>query len=135
MEMNRGKPSFVSIMSCLLLSAGMDIAASAQPLPPVPTAHSLMMIKSEFIFEKAPFRSCHASTIAETQHGLAAAWFGGTAERNADVGIWFSRHDGKAWSPPIEVANGVQSSSKRYPCWNPVLFQAQDGPLLLFYKM
>ena len=33
------------------------------------------MVKSEFIFESAPFPSCHASTIAETKSGLVAAWF------------------------------------------------------------
>jgi alpha-L-rhamnosidase len=32
----------------------------------------------EFIYDEAPFKSCHASTIAETQSGLYAAWFGGT---------------------------------------------------------
>jgi len=52
------------------------------------------------------------------------------------VGIWLSRHDGKSWSAPVEVANGIQSDGQtRYPCWNPVLFQPQKRPLLLFYKV
>ena len=92
-------------------------------------------MKSELIYETAPFPSCHASTIVETKAGLVAAWFGGTAEKNPDVGIWLSRHvDGK-WTTPVEVANGVQSPEKRYPTWNPVLFQPKAGPLLLFFKM
>ena len=45
------------------------------------------LLKSEFIFETAPFPSCHASTIVEAGGTLACAWFGGTAERNPDVGI------------------------------------------------
>src|SRR5437899_1860870 len=58
------------------------------------------LIKSEFIFETAPFPECHASTIAETESGLVAAWFGGTHERHPDVGIWISRlADGK-WTRP-----------------------------------
>lgn len=93
------------------------------------------LIKSEFIFESAPFPECHASTIAETGSGLVAAWFGGTHERHPDVGIWLSRVvDGK-WTAPMEVANGIQSATNRYPCWNPVLFQPKDGPLMLFYKV
>ena len=35
----------------------------------------------------------------------------------------------------MEVANGVQSKEKRYPCWNPVLFQPKKGPLMLFFKV
>ena len=101
------------------------------------------LVRSEFIFEHAPFPSAHASTIVESRDGLVAAWFGGTAERNPDVGIWVSRHpstrlgaggDG-GWSEPIEVATGVQPDGTRHPCWNPVLFQPSNGPLILFYKV
>jgi len=93
------------------------------------------IVKEEFVYEKAPFPSCHASTLAETKDGIVAAWFGGTREKNPDVGIWVSRHNKQGWSEVVEVANGVQESGERFPCWNPVLFQAPRGPLLLFYKV
>jgi predicted neuraminidase len=93
------------------------------------------LIKAEFIYETAPFPSCHATTLAEGAGGLVAAWFGGTAEKNPDVGIWVSRQDGGNWTAPVEVANGVQADGKRHPCWNPVLFQPKSGPVLLFYKV
>jgi alpha-L-rhamnosidase len=98
--------------------------------------HKAIVIE-EFIYEtsEAPTPQCHASTIAESQGILVAAWFGGTEEKNKDVGIWISRKDGKAWSTPVEVVNGVQSDGTRYPCWNPVLFQPKEGPLMLFYKV
>jgi predicted neuraminidase len=98
-------------------------------------ASSPAIVTSEFVFERAPFPSAHASTIVETRDGLVAAWFGGTKERDPDVGIWVSRHDGSRWSAPVEVANGVQPDGTRHPCWNPVLFQPSNGPLLLFYKV
>ena len=93
----------------------------------------------EFIYEKAPFPECHASTIEETQAGLIVAWFGGTEEKHPDVGIWVSRRIDGRWSDSIEVANGVQYSLSdgtlhRHPTWNPVLFQYPDGPLVLFWK-
>ena len=64
-----------------------------------------------------------------------AAWFGGPHEGHRDVGIWISRYRNGKWSVPVEVVNGVQSRTKRYPCWNPVLFQPENGPLVLFYKV
>lgn len=65
-----------------------------------------------------------------------AAWFGGTQERHPDVSIYTARFDGRQWSPPVQVVNGVQADGQtRYPCWNPVLVQPKSGPLLLFYKV
>lgn len=107
------------------------------------------LIKREFIYEKAPFPQCHASTIAQTtdlsklrpgdvrQATLVAAWFGGTKEKDPDVGIWVSRYEDDKWTAPVEVANGVQPDGKRHPTWNPVLFQSPriHAPLLLFYKV
>ena len=94
------------------------------------------LVKEEFVYEKAPFKQCHASTICETSRGLVAAWFGGTREKNPDVGIWVSYHDGLKWSLPLEVANGIQHQDLRYPCWNPVLYQPPgDAPTLLFFKV
>ncbi len=104
------------------------------------TAHSEWnttgaIISSEFIYERAPFPACHASTIAETKDGLVAAWFGGTREKDPDVAIWLSRRSKNGWSAVVEVANGVQPDGRRFPCWNPVLFQPASGPLMLFYKV
>jgi predicted neuraminidase len=93
------------------------------------------VVTSEFIYETAPFPQCHASTLAETSTGIVAAWFGGTAEKSPDVGIWVSRMVDNSWSTPVEVANGIQHDSLRWPCWNPVLHQAAGGPLVLFYKV
>lgn len=90
---------------------------------------------SEFIFLDAPFKECHASTIESTPTGLIAAWFGGTEERNKDVEIWTSRKTATGWTKPMSVADGIQRNKKRYPTWNPVLFQMPSGPLLLFYKV
>lgn len=94
-----------------------------------------LSFKKEFIFDKAPFLSCHASTIVETPGGLVSAWFGGTREGDPDVEIWLSRRLGGKWSKPVAVANGIQHTKKRYACFNPVLFQVPKGPLLLFYKV
>lgn len=93
------------------------------------------VLQSEFLYETASFPSCHASTIEMTPSGLVASFFGGSDEGNDDVGIWVCRQDGTGWTPPVEVATGVESETKRYPCWNPVLYQVPGGPLLLFYKV
>jgi|SRR5262245_34114721 len=93
------------------------------------------VIASEFVFESAPFASAHASTIAETSDGLVAAWFGGSREGAPDVGIWVSRRVNGKWTPPVEVATGVQPDGSAYPCWNPVLFDVPGGGLMLFYKV
>lgn len=123
--LSRSCVALLVVMTTVPLGARSDRAAASDNA----------VLSTEFIFEKAPFPSCHASTIAETRTGLIAAWFGGTRERSPDVGIWIARRDKNVWSRPLEVANGVQPGGERYPCWNPVLFQAERGPLLLFYKV
>ncbi|MFM2294981.1 MAG: hypothetical protein RLZZ350_1394 [Verrucomicrobiota bacterium] len=93
------------------------------------------VVKSEFIFKRAAFPSCHAATLAETKSGLVAAWFGGTAERNPDVCIYVARLENSKWTPPVAVADGVGFATNRLPTWNPVFFQPANGPLVLFYKV
>jgi predicted neuraminidase len=92
-------------------------------------------MRSEFVFDQAPFAAAHASTIAETPDGLVAAWFGGPHEGHPEVGIWLARQEGGCWSEPVEAARGVDQQGRRHPCWNPVLHQPKAGPLLLFYKV
>lgn len=115
---------------CVSLFAGISIAAAQSPV----------ILKSEFLYESAPFPSCHASTIAESAGGkLVAAFFAGTAEKNPDVGIWVVRWEDGKWTSPVEVANGVMPDGTRHPCWNPVLFQPRASgttpALMLFYKV
>ena len=94
------------------------------------------VLRTGFIYESAPFPSAHASTIVESGDGLVCSWFGGSDEGEPDVGIWVSRMEGGKWSVPVEVATVVEEGSpRRYPCWNPVLFQARNGPLILWYKV
>lgn len=116
--------------SWLALLPAAAVLIAAAPSRPSPNA----IVATEFVFERAPFASAHASTIAETNDGLVAAWFGGTEEGRPDVGIWLARRDRDGWSPPVEVARCAQRDGTPLPCWNPVLFQLSRGPLLLFYK-
>ena len=81
--------------------------------------HNCKILKGkEYIFEdERPFISCHASTLAELDDGTTiAAWFGGTAEKNPDVAIWYSKRvDGK-WSKPK-----IAADEEGLATWNPVL--------------
>ena len=99
------------------------------------TLYLSAVVLSEFVFEKAPFAQCHASTIVETEDGLVVAWFGGTRESEPDVSIWTSRRGPDGWSPVEKVADGSELLGRQVACWNPVLFQPRSGPLMLFYKV
>jgi predicted neuraminidase len=118
----------MKLASALVLTALLTGLASRAGDPAI--------LLEEFIYERGPYPSVHASTIVETtSHELVAAWFGGTRERSPDVGIWLSRRERNGWTPSVEVANGVQLDGRRHPTWNPVLFQPRGGPLMLFYKV
>lgn len=93
------------------------------------------IVVDEFLYDKAPFPSCHSATIAETPTGLVAAYFGGTKERHPDVEIYISRQVNGQWLAPVSVANGIQADKTRLPTWNPVLYQVPGGDLILFYKI
>lgn len=119
------RSKIIFLLVCLIFS---KISFSQQ-------RQAIQILTQQFIYDTAPFPSCHASTIAETPAGLVAAWFGGTHEKHKDVEIWVSRKQGNTWTTPTSAADGIQDSSSRYPCWNPVLFQYPNGPLMLFYKV
>ncbi|WP_316737553.1 sialidase family protein [Pedobacter aquatilis] len=94
------------------------------------------IVSSAYIFENAPFEACHASTLVELKNNsIMSAWFGGKHEGSKDVSIWTSINQNGKWSAPIEVANGIQNDTLRFPCWNPVLFKAKNGTLYLHYKI
>ncbi len=88
-------------------------------------------MKKEFIFEQPqPFANCHAATLVQAKNGdFVVAWFGGTREKNPDVGIWMSRRLNGKWLPPYEVVKTPGTAN-----WNPVLYCKPDGRILLFYK-
>lgn len=98
--------------------------------------HSVKLMRSDFIYQTAPFPSCHAATIVQTSTGkILASWFGGTAESHPDVGVYLSELKADQWTTPKEVALGFDPNGERRPCYNPVLFQPTGGPILLFYKV
>ena len=111
--------------------------ASAAELPPVAKPGQGALLSAELIYplKDRPTPQCHASTIAEAKTGLVAAWFAGTREKHSNVGIRVSRLVNGKWTAPVEVADGSEGEEKDYPCWNPVLFQPMEGPLMLFYKV
>ena len=85
----------------------------------------------EHIFgDDRPFAQCHASTLVQLPNDrFLVAWFGGTHEKHADVGIWGAERKEGRWSPPRLLAKVRQS-----PHWNPVLF-ADAGRVHLFFKV
>jgi predicted neuraminidase len=132
-NMNVTLTTFFAIMMATLSAC----SQSKHRLPPLAKPGEGALKSAELIYslDAKPTAESHASTLVETPDGIAAAWFGGSYERHNDVGIWMSFYEKGAWSKPVEVANGFQHDSLRYPTWNPVLFKPANGPLMLFYKV
>jgi predicted neuraminidase len=127
------KPSLISVSSVF---SALKTVLFFLVVDPAHAASHPAITTAEFINDNAPYPECHASTIVELRRNqLAAAWFGGTKERNPDVGIWFTRQEDGKWQQAVEVATGIQASGPRLPTWNPVLFLPAKGPLHLFYKV
>lgn len=87
-----------------------------------------------FVYEKADFPACHASTLVETDQGILIAFFGGEYERHPNVAIYTARLANGEWSAPQKVADGMVNDTLSYPCWNPVFFPI-DNRLYLYYKV
>ena len=104
----------------------------------VPLPRDRRIVERSFLYERASFPQCHASTIAQTPEGdLVAAYFGGSYEKCPDVCIWTSRKPAGSlvWEAPQLVEDGIRPDGTPVACWNPVLFQIPGGELLLFYKV
>lgn len=102
---------------------------------PIPAEQRKGIIKDVFIYDTAPFPSCHAATIVETPKGLVAAWFAGKYEGSDDVNIYTSHFKNGKWTTPAIAAEGWMNDSVRHACYNPVLYQVPGKELILFYKI
>jgi len=91
-----------------------------------------IVVARDFIFEDdRPFRECHASTLVRLDDGnFLVAWFGGTKEKDPDVGIWLSKGSPYRWSAPHQVAK-IRNDAH----WNPVLFDDGKGTVYLYFKV
>ena len=85
---------------------------------------------STYAIDKLPCSMCHASAVLPvTEDRLLCAFFGGSYEGEADVGIYL-----------CILMNGVYTKHsfikvKNEAHWNPVLFSLEDGRIALFFKV
>ncbi len=91
-----------------------------------------LVVEKDFVFgDTRPFEQCHASTLVRLDDGqFLIAWFGGTKEKDPDVGIWLSKGQPGHWSAPVEVAKIREDAH-----WNPVLQKTADGKVILYFKV
>ncbi|MBQ7058012.1 MAG: exo-alpha-sialidase [Firmicutes bacterium] len=89
----------------------------------------LTAITKQFIMDPPKTPSCHASSVLPMPDGrVFCAWFGGSREGAADVGIYLAEKNGSAFDEPRLVASSEE------PHWNPVLFRKKDEAVCLFFK-
>lgn len=71
----------------------------------------------------------HPASIAQLRTGeLFLAWYGGDGEYQPGTAVWGSRFNGQKWTQPVRLA-----SDEFYSVGNPVIWQAPDGVLWLWY--
>ena len=111
-----GRIYFIKHADCVSYPAE---ALAARPPKKIPPPRFPGLVSEGFVFTKAGHKECHASSLVETSRGLVAAWFDGTRERNPDVGIWSSYHDGGGWSPPrTGCSTAICATPPGTRCWS-----------------
>lgn len=123
------KSGTAGLWGCALLAS---VLVSSCTTKESKTENTSDTLTKEFVFgDDRPFPQCHASTLVRLDNGqFIVAWFGGTEEKNDDVGIWVSKGRPGKWSAPQEVAK-----IREDPHWNPVLHRTADGKVYLFFKV
>ena len=123
-----------AVAIAIILMSGASTIACAEAYTPYEFGEVVRAAggRLDFVFgARRPFPQCHASTVVEIAPGkIMSAWFAGTAEKDDDVGIWFSTFEGKKWTPPARIAK-VDNT----PHWNPTLFKDETGRIHLFFKI
>ena len=113
---------------CLLLFIG-TIFTTLETLGQNPDKS--VITKEDIFTESKDFKECHASTLVHLKNGsFITAWFGGTKEKNPDVGIWMSKGVPGNWGAPFQVAK-IRGDAH----WNPVLFESPQGKIYLLFKV
>jgi predicted neuraminidase len=128
----------ISILVMLMLI----LSAYAQKISPEKI--KARVLNSEFIYEIASFRSCHASTVVETDEGILAAWFGGTGEGRPDVCIYTSINKNGTILYPTSIETKenwniyVETSDQGLNNWRKTKIDNSGfnaiQPTILFYK-
>lgn len=128
---NFTKLIFRKVFSPVIVLILVSVLSSCESSEPNEAGFDSLPVK-DFVFQKNEnFEQCHASTIAKIdEETFITAWFGGTEEKHDDVGIWFSKGQPGDWSEPAEIAKVREDAH-----WNPVLFKAPDGQIILFFKV
>ncbi len=88
-------------------------------------------VKIERLFgpETATGRYKHPASITELANGdLYLAWYGGDGEYKPGTAVYGSRYSKGRWSPPVKLAQ-----DPFYSVGNPVIWQAPDGRVWLWY--
>lgn len=88
-------------------------------------------MNAHFIYEDAPYRAAHASTLVEVCDAVLGAWFAGPREGAPETSIWMGRFAEGRWAGHRNLLTGAAAEPEA--CWNPV-FHRSDDTLLLFYR-
>lgn len=144
----------------LLLFAGFALTTSAEVIDP-----QGVVLEHGTLYGQGIIPSCHATTIVELPNGdMLAAYFAGTYEGHPDVCVYMSRRRAghtewdrpqllvsgirTEWTEsafsydepapdanPDDISDFVKNTRKRKACYNPVLYHAPNGDLVLDYKL